>query len=138
MSTPAPLTADSFKTFRRAYFGPIDQYLAWHDGFDADTACLAVLSPDERAQAEAELLTALRQRTADARAVLGLGYLRSEEALPLLHHCLRQNLYAHYALTAIAQINPAGLDCALLASVLNTSTNDSHLMDVLVGLPDAF
>jgi hypothetical protein len=112
--------------------------LAWHDGFDADTACLAALSPDERAQAETELLAAIRNRTADARAILGLGYLRSEEALPLLHHCLRQDFYAHYPLTAIAQINPAGLDRALLADVLTTTTNASHLMDVLVGLPDAF
>lgn len=138
MSTSNPLPASSLAVFRRAYFGPINQYLAWHDGFDADTACLAALSPAGRAQAETELLTALRQRTADARAVLGLGYLRSEEAQPLLHHCLRQGFYAHYALTAIAQINPAGLDRALLANVLTTATNALHLMDVLVGLPDAF
>ena len=137
MCTSTPLPASSLAAFRRAYFGPIDQYLAWHDGFDADTACLAALSPAGRAQAGTELLTALRQRTADARALLGLGYLRSEEAQPLLHHCLRQGFYAHYALTAIAQINPAGLDRALLADVL-TTTNASHLMDVLVGLPDAF
>ena len=124
--------------FRRAYFGPIDQYLAWHDGYEADTACLAALSPAERAQAEIELLTALRSRSADARAVLGLGYLRSEEALPLLHHYLRQDLYAQYVLAAIAQINPAGLDRLLLAEVLTTTTQASHLMDVLVGLPGAF
>jgi|GEM_PF-3297842 len=133
MSTPIPTPDISLATFRRAYFGPIDKYLAWHDGFDADTACLVALSPTERAQAETELLMALRERSADARAILGLGYLRSEEALPLLH----QDFYAHYALTAIAQINPAGLDRALLADVL-TTTNASHLMDVLVGLPKAF
>ena len=135
-SIPTPDTP--LAAFRRAYFGPIDQYLAWHDGFNADTACLAALSPTERAQAETELLTALRERSADARAILGLEYLRSEEALPLLHHCLRQDFYAQYALGAIAQINPAGLDRTLLADVLTTTTNASHLMDVLVGLPGAF
>ena len=137
-SASAPPSDAPLAAFRRAYFDPIDQYLAWHDGFVADEKCLTVLSPAERTQAEAELLAALRNRTADARAVLGLGYLRSEEALPLLHHYLRQGIYAHYVLTAIAQINPAGLDRALLANVLTKSTDASHLMDLLVGLPHAF
>lgn len=124
--------------FRRAYFGSIDQYLAWHDGYQADTACFDALSPAERTQAETELLTALRNRDADARALLGLGHLRSEEALPLLHYFVRQGFEAHYALMAIAQINPAGLDCTLLAEVLTTATNTTQLINLLVGLHEVF
>ena len=97
-----------------------------------------MLAPAERAQAKTELLIALRSRTVDARSILGLDYLRSEEAQPLLHHCLRQDFYAQYALAAIAQINPAGLDRPLLAEVLTATTKASHLMDVLVALPGAF
>lgn len=133
------LTPDSpLAAFRREYFGPIDRYLAWHDGYTADPAPLTTLGPAERQQAEAELLAALRSDNADARAILGLAYLRSEEALPLLHHLLRQGRDAQYALTAIARINPEGLDRRLLAEVLRTTTNVSHLMDLLVGLPDGF
>ena len=138
MPTLIPTTDTPLERFRRAYFGPIDHYLAWHDGYEADTACLAVLAPVERAQAETELLTALRNRTADARTILGLGYLRSEEAQPLLHHCLRQDFYAQYSLAAIAQIDPAGLDRPWLAEVLTTTPKASLLMDVLVALPGAF
>ncbi|MBO2007623.1 hypothetical protein [Hymenobacter negativus] len=138
MPDSIPIADTPLAVFRHAYFGQIDQYLAWHDGYEADQACLTALSPVERNQAEAELLAALRNRTADARAVMGLGYLRSEEALPLLHHCLRQGFYAHYVLTAIASINPAGLDRMWLDNVLTTTTNTYNLIDVLMGLPDAF
>ena len=125
--------------FRHAYFSPIDQYLAWHDGYEADPAYLTALSATERVQAEQELLAALRTQQGDARAVLGLSYLRSEEALPLLHQCLRQNRYVHYALTAIAAITPARLDRTLLRHVLlEKNSSASHLIDVLLGLHDSF
>ena len=123
--------------FRRAYFGPIDQYLAWHDGFGSQTdlACLDALAPAQQAQAADELLAALRARTADARALLGLGHLRYAEALPLLHDCLRRGFYALYALEAIAQIAPAGLYPPIVAAQLRAKAlTEYQLMDLLIGL----
>ena len=123
--------------FRRAYFGPIDQYLAWHDGFGSQTdlACLDALAPAQQAQAAAELLAALRARTADARALLGLGHLRHTEALPLLHDCLRSGFYALYALEANAQIAPASLYPPVVAAQLRAKAlTEYQLMDLLIGL----
>lgn len=124
--------------FRREYFGPIDRYLAWREGYEADATRLDALNPAERRQAEEELLAALRSGNGDARAILGLSHLRSDEALPLLHYCLRTGTDAYYALTAIARITPAGLDRTLLAEVLRTATNRSQLMYLLLALPDGF
>ncbi|UOQ72556.1 hypothetical protein [Hymenobacter cellulosilyticus] len=85
------------------------------------------------------MLTALRDRQADARALLGLGYLRSEEALPLLHNLLRQGWYAQYVLGAIAAINPAGLNRTILLEVLLSSTSSkSQLMETLIGIYSSF
>jgi hypothetical protein len=127
--------------FRQAYFGPIDQYLAWHDGFgfQTDLNCLDALTPADQAQAALELLAALRAGTADARAVLGLGHLRYAEALPLLHDCLRRNFYALYVLQAIAQIAPAGLYPPLVAEQLGSKkpTLYQHI-DLLMGLREYF
>ena len=124
--------------FRREYFGAIDQYLAWHDGYEANFACLDALSPTEQAQAATELLAGLRARTADARAMLGLGHLRCEEALPLLHDYLRQGHYSMYALQAIALINPAGLYRPLVAELLAPKADWTRLIDVLTGLREYF
>lgn len=127
--------------FRRAYFGPIDQYLAWHDGFGfmTDLACLDALSPAGQATAAAELLAALRARTADARAMLGLGHLRHAEALPLLHDYLRRGAFALYALAAIAQINPAGLYPPIVVALLRAQASTEYqLMDALLGLREYF
>jgi len=133
MSFPeSPLAA-----FRHAYFGPIANYLAWHDGFasQTDLALLDQLAPAAQAQAAAELLAALRAGTADARALLGLGHLGHAEALPLLHHCVRRGTFALYALGAIAQINPAGFYPPLVTASLRAKGNSEyHLLDVLIGL----
>ena len=131
----------SLDSFRRAYFGPIDQYLAWHDGFDSQTdlACLDALTPAEQEQAATELLDGLRARTADARAMLGLGHLRYAAALPLLHDCLRRGTYALYALGAIAEINPAGFYPPIVAAQLrNKALTEYQLMDLLLGLGEYF
>lgn len=137
MSFPeSPLAA-----FRRAYFGPIDNYLAWHDGFEAQTdlTLLDQLPPVAQAQAATELLAALRAGTADARALLGLGHLRHAEALPLLHHCVRRGTFALYALEAIARIDPAGFYPPLVAASLRAkASTEQHLLDVLIGLRKYF
>lgn len=127
--------------FRRAYFGPIDQYLAWHDGFDSQTdlACLDALTPPEQQQAATELVVALRAGTADARAMLGLGHLRAAEALPLLHDYVRRGWSALYALEAIAAINPAGFYPPIVAARLPAkASTESQLMDLLIGLREFF
>jgi len=132
----SPLTV-----FRRAYFEPIDQYLAWHDGFGffTDLACLDVLTLAEREQAATELLAALRASTADARAMLGLGHLRAAEALPLLHDYVRRGWSAGYALEAIAAINPAGLYPPIVATQLRAKkSTEFQLMDLLIGLREYF
>jgi len=127
----------SLAIFRQAYFGPIDQYLAWHDGFDffTDRACLDALTPAEQQQAATELLAALRARTADARALLGLAHLRCAEALPLLHDYLRRGTFGLYALEAIAAINPAGFYPPIVAAQLRAKAiTEYQLMDLLLGL----
>jgi hypothetical protein len=128
-------------TFRRAYFEPIDQYMAWHDGFGflTDLTCLDALAPAEQATAATELLAALRAGTADARAMLGLGHLRYAEALPLLHDYVRRGWAALYALEAIAEINPAGLYPPIVASQLRAkNSSEFQLMDLLIGLREYF
>lgn len=136
LPTESPLT-----TFRRAYFAPIDQYLAWHDGFDffTDLACLDALAPTQQATAATELLAALRVGTADARALLGLGHLHHAEALPLLHDYVHRGVYAFYALAAIAEINPAGFYPSIVAARLRAKdSTESHLIDLLLGLRTYF
>ena len=34
------LGSDPLEDFRRAYFGPYDHYLGWHDGYDTDFGVL--------------------------------------------------------------------------------------------------
>lgn len=136
-----PAAESPLASFRSAYFAPIDQYLAWHDGFGflTDLTCLDALTLAEQATAAAELLAALRARTADARALLGLGHLRHADALPLLHDYLRRGVFALYALQAIAQINPAGLYPPLVAARLRAkNTVDYQLMDLVIGLGEYF
>jgi hypothetical protein len=135
-SPESPLAA-----FRRAYFEPIDQYMAWHDGVDflTDLNCLDALTPAEQATATTELLAALRAGTADARAMLGLGHLRATAALPLLHNFIRRGWAALYALAAIAEINPAGLYPPIVATQLRAkASTDFQLMDLLIGLREYF
>lgn len=135
------LAESPLAAFRRAYFGPIDQYLAWHDGYGSQTdlACLDALAPVQQTQAAAELLAALRAGTADARALLGLGHLRHAAALPLLHNCLRRGFYALYALEAIAAINPAGFYPPIVAAQLRAKAlTEYQLMDLLIGLREYF
>ena len=81
-------SAASLDHFRQEYFGPYDHYLGWHDGYRANEAALNALAPADRATAEAELCDALRTGRADPRVIIGLGYLRSRTALPLLHDYL--------------------------------------------------
>jgi hypothetical protein len=133
----APLE-NPLAAFRHAFFGPLDNYLAWHDGFSSQTdlACLDALSPTGQGQAAAELLAALRAGTADARALLGLGHLRYAEALPLLHDYVRRGAFASYALEAIASIDPAGLYLPMVAASLRAkAATEYQLLDVLIGLP---
>ncbi|GAB3635743.1 hypothetical protein GCM10027422_13330 [Hymenobacter arcticus] len=130
----------SLAAFRQAYFGPIDNYLAWHDGFQyqTDLTCLAALTPAQQQQAAEELLAGLRAGTADARAMLGLGYLRYANALPLLHQCLRQSFATYYALQAIAQINPAGFYPPVVADLLADPAKQHQYMDLVIGLREYF
>lgn len=135
MSTyPLPLQLYSMESFRRDFFGPIDNYLAWHDGYDSVldvAASLSRLSPAEQQLAAAELIQALQQGPADARAVLGLGYLRHTPALPALHGYLPKA--ANYVLKAISEIDPAQLDLPRVACLLEI--RDTYtLMDTLMGL----
>jgi len=135
-SPESPLAA-----FRRAYFEPIDQYMAWHDGFGflTDLHCLDALAPAQQATVATELLAALRAGTADARALLGLGHLRHAEALPLLHNFVRRGWAALYALEAIANINPAGLYPPIVATQLRAKkSTEFQLMDLLIGLREYF
>ena len=136
-----PFPESPLAVFRRAYFEPIDLYMAWHDGFGflTNLDCLDALTPPEQATATTELLAALRAGTADARAMLGLGHLRATEALPLLHDHVRRGWAALYALEAIAEINPAGLYPPIIAAQLRAKkSTEFQLMDLLIGLREYF
>ncbi|MDJ0367842.1 hypothetical protein QMK33_22075 [Hymenobacter sp. H14-R3] len=137
-----PSPDKSLAAFRQAYFGAIDSYLAWHDGFQyhTDLAGLDALTPAQQQQAAEELLAGLRAGTADARAMLGLGHLRYAEALPLLHQCLRQSFATYYALQAIAQINPAGFYPPVVAGLLADPTKQHQYLDLdlVIGLRECF
>lgn len=123
--------------FRQQYFGPYDHYLGWHDGYDADLAALDVLTPADRATAEAELCTVLSTGRPDPRVILGLGHLRSRAALPLLHDYLPQS--GIYVLGAIAQIDPSALQTERLLTLLaSPKTEESDLFDMAMGLGSYF
>lgn len=132
MNTPSPLDR-----FRQEYFGAYDHYLGWHDGYRADASALDVLCAADRATAETELCDSLRTGLADPRAILGLGYLRSRAALPLLHAYLSKA--GIYALEAIARIDPAALDTdRVLAIMRNSKATETQLFDLAIGLGHYF
>lgn len=136
----APLASSpALETFRQKFFGPIDQYLAWHDGFDSftDLEALDRLSAAERVVAEQELIAGLQEpRGADSRAVIGLGHLRSRAALPVLHALLPAA--GSYVLPAIASIDAQATDWARLDALLRSGLSQYELLDLLVGLRAAY
>lgn len=123
--------------FRHEYFGSYDHYLNWRDGYHADEAALAALNPADRATAEAELCDSLRTGHADPRAIIGLGYLRSRAALPLLHAYLsRAGIYAS---EAIARIEPQTLDTGRVLAIMRSSkASQEQLFDLAIGLGHFF
>lgn len=130
--TPSPALA----RFRAAFFADIDHYLAWHDGYEADTSTLDALPPAERAAAEQELLAALTAPRSDPRIIIGLGHLRSRAALPLLHDYLPAA--GAYVLAALAQIDPQAVDWPRLAGLLRAKLTEFQLLDLLMGLRQNF
>lgn len=125
----------SLEVFRQKFLGPIDQYLAWHDGYSSftDFDLLDQLSPPDQQTAAAELLHALEKRKADPRAMLGLGHLRYRPALPALHTCLSTS--GTYALEAIARIDPSELQVAQVQQVLHANAEKEYvLLELLIGL----
>ncbi|RPD50241.1 hypothetical protein DNI29_05440 [Hymenobacter sediminis] len=128
------MDSPTIESFRQAFFGPIDNYLSWHDGFDSVidvAASLGGLTPAEKEQAAAELILALEHGPADARVVLGLAYLRHRPALPALNSYMPNA--ANYVLQAISQIDSTQLDLQRVARVLEAPDTQS-LIDVLTGL----
>ncbi|HEX8326800.1 MAG TPA: hypothetical protein VF629_04620 [Hymenobacter sp.] len=133
----APSFSDPLDDFRRAYFGPYDHYLGWHDGYDADFGVLDRLTRPHRLEAEAELCEALRTQRADPRAVLGLEHLRSRAGLPVLHDSLLR--FGIYALGAIASIDPTALDAdRVLAHLSNRKLTEEQLYSLAIGLGTYF
>ncbi|HEX8505828.1 MAG TPA: hypothetical protein VF630_10700 [Hymenobacter sp.] len=129
--------SDPLEEFRRAYFGPYDHYLGWHDGYDADFGVLDRLLPQHRREAEAELCEALRTQRADPRVVLGLGHLRSRAGLPVLHDNLLR--FGIYALGAIASIDPTALDAnQVVAHLSNKKLSEEPLYGLAIGLGTYF
>ena len=136
-SSLPPDASPALARFREAFFGEIDQYLAWHDGYEADTAALDALTPAERALAEQELIAGLlAPRGADARAVIGLGHLGSRAALPVLHQLLPA--IGSYVLPAIARIDAQATDWPQLDALLHAKLSEYTLVDLLVGLRSGY
>ncbi|GAB3834850.1 hypothetical protein [Hymenobacter jeollabukensis] len=133
--TPPP-ASPALARFRTTFFGDIDHYLAWHDGYEADTTTLDALTPAGRAAAERELLAALQAHWTDPRVIIGLGHLRSRAALPLLHDHL-PNAGA-YVLAALAQIDAAAVDWPRIDALLGSGASPYQLLDMLMGLRQYF
>ena len=128
MNTRSPL-----EHFREEYFGPYDHYLGWHDGYRANEAALDVLAPADRIRAETELCNSLRTGLADPRVILGVGHLRSRQALPLLRAYLSKA--GIYALEAIARIAPKELDTNWILQIMSSSkATETQLFDLAIGL----
>jgi hypothetical protein len=123
--------------FRHEYLGAYDHYLNWRDGYHADKAVLDALTTAERATAETELCESLRTGLADPRAIIGLGYLRSRAALPLLHGYLSKA--GSYALEAIARTDPSALEAnRVLAIMRSDRASQEQLFDLAIGLGHYF
>lgn len=126
-------TSPPLDHFRQEYLGPYDHYLNWRDGYRADEAVLDALLPADRATAETELCASLRTGSADPRTIIGLGYLRSRQALPLLRPYLSKA--GLYALEAIARIDPKALDADQVLSIFSSSTaSETQLFELTIGL----
>lgn len=133
---PDTRSSPTLLRFREAFFGEIDHYLAWHDGYEADTTTLDALLPPERAAAEQELLAALQAPRSDARIIIGLGYLRSRAALPLLHAYLPAA--GTYVLAALARIDAQAVDWPRIDGLLRSGLSEFQLLDLLIGLRQYF
>ncbi|OGX85961.1 hypothetical protein BEN47_14015 [Hymenobacter lapidarius] len=111
--------------------------MGWHGGYDANFSVLDRLTPHHRLLAQAELCQALRAQTADPRAVLGLGHLRSRASLPVLHDNLMS--FGIYALGAIASIDPAALATdRVLALLSSNKLSEGQLYRLAIGLGTYF
>lgn len=133
---PTPTSSPALLRFREAFFGEIDHYLAWHDGYEADTTTLDALTPPERTTAEQELLAALQAPRSDARIVIGLGHLRSRTALGPLHAYLPA--FGAYVLAALAEIDPQAVDWPRIDALLRSGLSEYQLLDLLMGLRQSF
>ena len=128
MDTSSPLDH-----FRQEYLGPYDHYRNWRDGYRADETILDALTPADRATAETELCNSLRTGSADPRTIIGAGYLRSRQALPLLRPYLSKA--GIYALEAIARIDPKALDTEHVLRILNSPrASEIQLFELAIGL----
>jgi len=70
--------------FFESFFG--DPYMAWHDGLDVNA--INSLTSEEKEEAELLLIETL-QKSNDYRPIVGLGELRSKNALPILKEKLK-------------------------------------------------
>ncbi|MGQ9723719.1 MAG: HEAT repeat domain-containing protein [Candidatus Jordarchaeum sp.] len=80
----SPKESVNWKRFYNSFFG--DPYWAWHDGLDIDA--LHSLLPEEKEKAKELFLERMNEN--DTRAAVGLGELRSKEAVPRLRELLNK------------------------------------------------
>ena len=130
------LTTSALDSFRIAYLGATDSYMAWRNGYPVEESLAQALTPDERVQAGSELLEAVRAGNFDGRAVQGLGYLYCTEAIPLLHQLMQREEFISYALQSIAHIDPRALDQSLVLKLLTSKVNWRNPLLMLLGLLD--
>jgi hypothetical protein len=125
------MVSAAFERFRFSFFE--DAYSA-RDGLD--TAALAELAGDERAQAEAMLLAYLP----DTRGVIGLGELRSRKAEPALaalfetERRVRDSPTIVYLAKALWQIRPDPRWLAAVTEVLASADFDMQRMNAALAL----
>lgn len=115
--------SDAFERFRNSnFFG--NPYNAWHDGLEVET--LVALHGDELAKAEAMLLKALP----DNRAIVGLGEIRSQQAVSPLRKLIHDHAVSTVAAVALFKINgdASGLD-SIISNLLDQRKHWSNRMD---------
>lgn len=118
-------SSQPFKRFMHAFFDSLS-YEEWRNG--VDVPLLFLLSAEEQSRAEDLLLQHLEQGSTDHRIVIGLGELRSQQAIP----ALTKRLQASRGDRTV--IEPA----VALWQIAHSQEALSALIEALGSLPDFF
>ncbi|MHA2061746.1 MAG: HEAT repeat domain-containing protein [Candidatus Sifarchaeia archaeon] len=102
--------------------------MAWHDGLDVNA--INSLTGEEKEEAEHLLIEAL-QKSNDYRPIVGLGYLRSKKALPILKEKLN-HLWGKALVDAASALRKIENDDSYAENIIRVLKNDASFYNRLV------